>query len=500
MDTKIVIKNFMLIAGLLMCGASCTVSEVLHSADPEDDEDVHLTNAWYAYTSNAHYYVAANGNDTTGNGSTSKPWATLTYAINNVPDVGCEIVVKTGHYRMGTIVCRTFEKGLTIRAEVPYKTVLQVPERMSHVFSILNSKDIIIRDFELVGNPDVADDYVMQITESDQLLIKNNIIHDTAGKALIKIWKSYGELIVQGNVFYNKDRECHNIIVDVASNVSIIDNVIFHNLEATGADVLKNPLPFISIGSSMHAADKFSKDIYVSCNIFLNWEGAPEQSFLTLGGGARTSYEVDNALIENNLFICNSYAHMASPFTVNDVKNVIFRANTVTGHIDHGLTGYGINVEHGSDTLLNDNVRLYNNIYSDPTGQMGVFAGGKSNLLKNSVISNNLVFNNGRQVSDNMTYSFTLSMDRTMVMADPMLERNVTVPVLPVWNGTYGQFESGGSTIDELRKILVEKYAGFTNSSSAAIDMADATNMPKYDILHHKRDSKPDIGAYEYQK
>ena len=61
----------------------------------------------------ATYYIATTGNDTTGNGSSGNPWATISKAHTSASS-GDTIICKDGTY---TWVSQTFTKSLTIQAQ-----------------------------------------------------------------------------------------------------------------------------------------------------------------------------------------------------------------------------------------------------------------------------------------------------------------------------------------------------------------------------------------------
>lgn len=65
------------------------------------------------------YYVALNGDDYSGDGSFEKPWASITHAVNNVPD-GSTIFVLSGIYSERLRLDRQFEIGITIRSETAF--------------------------------------------------------------------------------------------------------------------------------------------------------------------------------------------------------------------------------------------------------------------------------------------------------------------------------------------------------------------------------------------
>ena len=70
------------------------------------------------------YYVATTGSNTTGNGSASQPWATITHALSQVPD-GSLILVRPGTYTGEVLLNRAFTQGVTIRSETPYQARLR---------------------------------------------------------------------------------------------------------------------------------------------------------------------------------------------------------------------------------------------------------------------------------------------------------------------------------------------------------------------------------------
>ena len=70
------------------------------------------------------FYVATNGNDGSGNGSSGNPWATITHAVDTVPD-GSTVLVRPGTYFGRVSLRRVFATGITVRSEVPYQARLR---------------------------------------------------------------------------------------------------------------------------------------------------------------------------------------------------------------------------------------------------------------------------------------------------------------------------------------------------------------------------------------
>jgi hypothetical protein len=70
------------------------------------------------------YYVATDGSDEIGDGSDSDPWATITHALESVPD-GSTILVRPGTYTGRVRLRGTFAQGVTVRSEIPYQARLR---------------------------------------------------------------------------------------------------------------------------------------------------------------------------------------------------------------------------------------------------------------------------------------------------------------------------------------------------------------------------------------
>jgi hypothetical protein len=144
----------------------------------------------------------------------------------------------------------------------------------------------------------------------------------------------------------------------------------------------------------------------------------------------------------------------------------------------------------------NESITFQNNIWSDPTGTMTHFSAGSSKNAIGASLRNNLYWNGGRPIPIDRDRVLNMSDDPQPIAKDPQLPVDLSAVIPPVWNPTTHRFADGSTSIDEVRRNLVESY-GTPAPTSPAIDAADPASMPKDDILHRPRGSRPDIGAVE---
>jgi hypothetical protein len=143
-----------------------------------------------------------------------------------------------------------------------------------------------------------------------------------------------------------------------------------------------------------------------------------------------------------------------------------------------------------------------NNIWSDPTGTMGVeetnrpkFSNGKADSTEALILYNNLYWNGEQVIPDGNSVS-PLEDDGRPIIADPQLNMNQDGIVLPRWNGA--SFLSGNHSIREEFERLVNTYGRIPNTSPA-IGQASLVAVPAKDILGQFRGSTADLGAYEFE-
>lgn len=440
------------------------------------------------------YFVSPNGNDSTGNGSPTQPWATIGHAVAAIPDNGSEIVVRDGIYTGRIRISRQFQTTVVIRAENPYQVRLQDPSTNQRVIAVFGGANFVLEGFEITRpSPSATAALIIQIQQengrlSENITLRNNIIHDSYNNDLLKINNGCRNITVEGNLFYNQQGSDEHIDINGVEDVVVQDNIFFNDFAGSGRTNGNDTSSFIVIKNS--ASLPFGKGFLVRRNVFLNWEGSTGSNFLLLGEDGKPFHEAEDVVAENNLMIGNSPHRMRSPFGVKGGKNVTFRNNTVTG--DLPANSFAMRLNREGSNPVNEDIRFYNNIWSDPTGTMGDFSDGSPSESTGVVIDNNVYWNNGNAVPTDGDV-VNISDDPRALVGNPALPTPVAI-TLPRWTG--GGFVSGSSTIRAEFERLVNSYGAIT-ASSIAIDRSDPLHTPADDILGRPRGSQPDIGAYE---
>lgn len=444
------------------------------------------------------FYVAPNGNDATGNGSSANPWATITQALDSVPD-GSTILVRPGLY-MGRVRLRgRFAQGVTVRSEIPYQAQFR---HNATVFTAFDTQGITLEGFDIAHTGPGAGGLVIQIQTSDpanptrEITLRNNIIHDSFNNDLLKINNGATDILVQGNVFYNQTGSDEHIDINSVEDVIVEDNIFFNDFEGSGRSNTNSTSSFVVIKDSNAGADAFlgSDRITVRRNIFLNWQGNTGANFVLVGEDGQPFYEARNVLIENNLLLGNSSNTLRAAFGVKGSRDITFRNNTIVGNLPSLAFAFRLNAE-GSN-LPNDNVQLHNNIWSDPTGTMDDFSDTPLSETNTFSLDTNLYWNGGNPIPTNLAGDLVnVTNDPAAIIANPGLPNPTTVS-LPRWIPATNQFADGSITIRQAFEALVEQY-GRLPFNSPANGVANPNQSAGEDILGRSRGGSPDIGAYE---
>ena len=112
-----------------------------------------------------------------------------------------------------------------------------------------------------------------------------------------------------GNLFYNQPRQGdEHMDINTVHDVMVEDNVFFNDFAASNRRMLNNTHPFVLIKNS--GSQQQTRNFLVRGNVFLNWEGLGDQSYLLLGDvraklhngtGAQEAWQAGLAAIPANV-------------------------------------------------------------------------------------------------------------------------------------------------------------------------------------------------------
>ncbi len=455
------------------------------------------------------FYVAVDGNDDTGDGSETTPWATITHALDSVPDLSI-ILVKPGTYTGRVRLRGSFDQGVTVKSQIPYRAKLR---NDATVVTCYYGRGITLEGFDIAHSGPGAGALVVQIQDLvggedavSHITIKNNILHDSYNNDILKINNGATYITVAGNMFYNQEGSDEHIDVNSVAHVVIEDNVFFNDFEGSGRINGNDTSSFIVIKDSNGASDAFvgSEFIDLRRNIFFNWQGSSGANFVLVGEDGKPYFEGRDILVENNLLLGNSAHVMRSAFGVKGGKDIFFRQNTVAG--DLPSLAYAMRLNKEGDNPTNENIQFANNIWSDPTGSMGAsrtsgtndFSDTPPNDTVTFSLNSNLYWNGGAEIPEDAKEKINPSDDSNRKIGDPGLAAQSGF-VIPRWIEGQGGFADGSNTIRQAFVRLVNRY-GKPSSGSPVIDAAAADASASEDILGHRRLSGKgaDIGAVEH--
>ena len=490
-----------------------TRTEPTLTPEPQSDESADEQAASSRSIANRSYYVDTTGSDKKGDGSADAPWATISYALKNIPD-GSTVIVRPGTY-MGKVNLRgTFAHGVTVRSEVPYLARLR---HNKTVVTGFRGQGITLEGFDIAHDGPGAGKYVIQIQDLrselpgaddpvSRITLRNNILHDSYNNDIIKVNNGATGITIEGNIFYNQSGSDSHIDANGVSDIVIQDNIFFNDFAGSDRPNNNDTGSYIVIKDSQVGEDAYegSRNITVRRNVLLNWEGLKNNTFIVVGEDSVDYYQAYNVLVENNLMLGNSTNPIRAAFGVKGSRDVTFRYNTVIGDLPGQAYTMRLNTQENNKN--NKNIYFYNNIWADPTGTFGFnvdeetarFSDTEPAETESFILNNNLYWNGGKDIPYDETQLINFTDDHHGLVGDPLLGDQSQL-VLPRWLPDEERFADGSITIAEVFEQLVTLY-GTPAAGSVVIDAADPDQATSEDIMGNPRPGdSPDIGAVEYQ-
>ncbi|HZD11573.1 MAG TPA: hypothetical protein VE553_09540, partial [Candidatus Binatia bacterium] len=306
-------------------------------------------------------------------GTFSRPWATMEHAAESVADNFCTVWFKDGLYTTANSLTQRYATPITFRAVHPYQAFLR---RDNTVLELDGVRNMTFEGFVMSHSGPGAGKHVAIMDRSSEawsenVIFRNNIFHDSFNNDLLKIHNGVRNVTVQGNLFYNQGPADQHMDVNSVTDIAIQDNIFFNDFPGSGRTIDFDTKHFIVIKDSNEGDDGLfgSQRIAVRRNIFLNWQGE-DATFVQIGNDGKPYYEANDVQVANNLMIGNSPFEMTAAFGVRGAKDITFSNNTVVGDLPAKSYAFWVSVTEQNPP--NENIIFVNNIWSDPTGTMGV--------------------------------------------------------------------------------------------------------------------------------
>jgi hypothetical protein len=455
-------------------------------------------------------HVATNGSDTSGDGTESNPFATITAALD-ASNGGDLILVREGLYE-GRIQLRgVFDPPVTVRSEPRYRA------RLRHTATVITCYDgvgITVEGFDIAHSGPGAAPLVVQIQDlrtdppggadaTRNITLRDNILHDSYNNDILKINNGARDIVVTGNLFANQTGSDEHIDINSVSNIVVEDNIFMNDFEGSGRTNGNDTSSYIVVKDSNGADDSYlgAETITIRRNIFLHWEGSTGSHFVLFGEDGQSFFEVRGGLVENCLMIGDSPNTMRAAVGVKGSRDITFRHNTIVG--DLPALAYAMRINSEGANPPSEQVVFRANVWSDPTGTMGQTASGGSNDFSDTppgevasfVLDQNAYWNGGAALPFDAGEAVNVDDDARPLIGDPRLPAAAGV-VRPRWDESSGQFTDGSTTIREAFVRLATNH-GTPGADSPLVAAADPSHAPADDLLGNARDATPDLGAIE---
>ena len=206
----------------------------------------------------------------------------------------------------------------------------------NRVFSCYDAANVRIEGLEIFGSGGTRDAYVVHVStpRTHHVTFENCIVHDSYNNDLIKVNYAVHHIAFRNCLIFNQPDHSgdEHFDINTVTNVEIDGCILFNDFTGSGRRSEHRSQGFIVVKNSGRTPD-FTRRIALRRNIFLNYDGAPDQAFVLLGEDGKPFCEAQEVTIKNNLFIHNSPVETWGTLLYKGgLRHITFRANTVVGH------------------------------------------------------------------------------------------------------------------------------------------------------------------------
>ena len=319
------------------------------------------------------YVNSITGNNSTGDGSSAKPWKTITYALSQISGTGHIVHVEAGTYNpaLGETFPILMENGVSLLGAGKATTIID-PGKAERVLSCIGITDpsTIIEGFTITGGYNGSQGGGIFISTGSVLTIRNNTISNNSTGAIGKGGGIYltdsSPYIVNNTISDNSAGTSGygNAIAINSSSPQIERNIIINNI----ANLSNSGIYVYGSASSPRIinnviAKNTNRGIYCWCV-----SGSPTIINNTIsdntGDGIYISYIGSPDSILNNIISYNSGYGIYESGTSNDPGKVLYNLFYANGdglYYNEGSTGY-----YTASSLNAGVTECKNNIDGDP--------------------------------------------------------------------------------------------------------------------------------------
>lgn len=320
----------------------------------------------------AVYYISPTGNNNNNGTSTGTPWATFSYAINNM-NSGDELRVMDGVYNQRVVPI----SDITITGHsTPSNALIRGISATNHIIDITGVSNVVVKNLQVSYNPNHADPPLSGNTIRNYWinigLSANNIIIDN-----IQINKaSVNSIATAINDYKSKYRE--RGIHTQGSNIEIKNC----NIRGVNAGIVVK-----GSGNNIYIHDNDIYEVVQSCIVSQD-----------SGGVLR------NLIIENNS-LHGAYTEDGVQFQDSAIKGQIAtRMASVRNNLIYGNRENAIDLKGAGDILIEGNV-LFGNVGSSDETQSapnrnaaGAISRGSGSESENIIVRNNVIYDSHKGV------------------------------------------------------------------------------------------------------
>ena len=395
---------------------------------------------------NAQGNISNTGTYTIDNNGNSDCTAKLQKIINKYQ----HIYIPNGQYKISEL---KLDSGTIIEGKNPFNVIFRPNANTSHLFTIENKANVIIKNINISGNNNAANEDAINIDGTcDNILIENVHIQNFIGDS-IKIYTTgvsrvtnininNVEILIDGNALYERANSINNRVFATGINISISDFRSVINISGLACRLLQYD------GSASS-----SSGFYAYLLHFYN--------------------DDTNRVINNNNNICllpiikavSSVYNNAAPY--NDNIPCINISNSIFEGMSQSIYNKGIKLNISNSVF---NAGILGNIFAD-TGSRIQLVGVSIMLLVKAVSNNGLVYYLRRDVLKQL-YDITMYDENGHETSDPQPWGYIDVFDISTETSIYRHAFIYSLIIDEIRYFTTEKYSGTLFSSTHLIGPA----------------------------